>query len=88
MIITYMINFQEQIKHKQKFNLIKFDSRAMAWRSRLVDCTDRVRGRKLSMNKISVFYIGKKVSFLNVFRMEKPNRDVRLVINKYSPKAK
>ncbi|XP_028400268.1 von Willebrand factor A domain-containing protein 3B-like [Dendronephthya gigantea] len=32
---------QEQIKHKQKFNLIKYDSQAMAWRSRLVDCTDR-----------------------------------------------
>ncbi|XP_046854173.1 von Willebrand factor A domain-containing protein 3B-like isoform X2 [Xenia sp. Carnegie-2017] len=32
---------QEQIKHKRKFNLIHFDSSAIGWRSRIVDCTEQ-----------------------------------------------
>merc|ERR1719494_1495775 len=31
--------FQEQLRHKIKFNIIKFDSRVQAWRDRLVDCS-------------------------------------------------
>ena len=33
---------QEQLRHKVKFNLVKFDSRVQAWRDRLVDCNTHV----------------------------------------------
>ncbi|KAJ7369450.1 Von Willebrand factor A [Desmophyllum pertusum] len=29
---------QEQLRHKLKFNLVKYDTRVQAWRDRLVDC--------------------------------------------------
>ena len=34
--------FQEQLRHKVKFNLLKFDSRVQAWRDRMVDCNTHV----------------------------------------------
>lgn len=33
--------FQEQLRHKQKFNIIAFDSRVYAWQNHLVDVDER-----------------------------------------------
>ncbi|ELT91033.1 hypothetical protein CAPTEDRAFT_168755 [Capitella teleta] len=32
---------QEQLRHKQKFNLVSFDSRAVSWKDRLVDVNEK-----------------------------------------------
>lgn len=32
--------FQEQLRHKMKFNLIAFNSKAQVWQNRLVDVTE------------------------------------------------
>ena len=33
--------FQEQLRHKQKFNLIGFDSKASSWRDRMVEVNEQ-----------------------------------------------
>ena len=38
----FCVCHQEQLRHKVKFNLVKFDSRVQAWRDRLVDCNTHV----------------------------------------------
>lgn len=40
--IFFFVCHQEQLRHKVKFNLVKFDSRVQAWRDRLVDCNTHV----------------------------------------------
>ena len=36
-----MFSFQEQLRHKQKFNLIGFDSKACMWQARLVEVNEK-----------------------------------------------
>ena len=58
---TFLSN-QEQLRHKDKFNIIKFDTRAVAWKDRACDVTEQnllnawnwVKGQ--CCNTIVVFY--------------------------------
>lgn len=43
-LVTYddtLFSTQEQLRHKSRFNLIKFDTKAIAWKDRAADVTEQ-----------------------------------------------
>jgi len=41
MTVTHDFLLQEQLRHKSKFNFVKFDTKAVAWKDKAVDVTEQ-----------------------------------------------